>query len=150
VGGPARLFAEARQPDEAAAVLRWAAREGVACRWLGGGSNLLVADGGFPGLAARYLGDEQVLPGGEAGEVGSGAGGTFANLARALARAGWSGLEWAATVPGTVGGAVVNNAGAFGSCVAECLAWAELVGVDGRIERLTAGDLDYTYRTSRL
>jgi UDP-N-acetylmuramate dehydrogenase len=150
VGGRADRFVAVSRVDEAAAVLRWAAERGLPCRWIGGGSNLLVAEAGLEGLAARFLGDEVVLPGGEGGEVISGAGRSFPNLARRLARAGWSGLEWAANVPGTVGGAIVNNAGAFGSCVADALAWAEIVTLSGALERLRPDELDYAYRTSRL
>lgn len=149
VGGAAEWFVEVRRPEQAAAVLRWAAEQGLACRWLGGGSNLLVSDGGLDGLAARYRGDEVAVPKGEAGEVVGGAGRSFSNLARALARAGWSGLEWAATVPGTLGGAVANNAGAFGSSVADDLAWAEIVRPDASLERLRPERLGYAYRASR-
>lgn len=150
VGGRADHFVEARTPEEAAAVLGWAAERGLPCRWIGGGSNLLVADAGLAGLAGRYLADQYAAPRGEEGEVVAEAGRSLPNLARALARSGWSGLEWAANVPGTVGGAVVNNAGAFGSSVAERLAWAELLLAPGRRERLAAEDLAYAYRTSRL
>jgi UDP-N-acetylmuramate dehydrogenase len=150
VGGAAELFVAVRRIDEAEAVLRWAAEHKVDCRWLGGGSNLLVAEAGVPGLAARFLEGEMELPTEDEGEVVSGAGRSFPNLARALARAGWSGLEWASNVPGTVGGAVANNAGAFGSCVAETLAWAEVLHTNGQVERLTVERLGYDYRTSRL
>ena len=101
------------------------------------------------GLAARYTGDDLDLPIGDGDELIGGAGRAF-NLARAVARAGWSGLEWASNVPGTVGGAVVNNAGAFGSSVAESLIWAEIMGAAGKLERLCVADLNYAYRTSRL
>jgi UDP-N-acetylmuramate dehydrogenase len=150
VGGPAELFVTLRRTEEAAAVLGWAREQQFGCRWIGGGSNLLVADAGMAGLAARFLGDEIEPPDEESRLVISGAGRSFPYLARALARAGWSGLEWAANVPGTVGGAVVNNAGAFGSSVAETLEWAEIVAGEGQLERLPAEKLGYAYRTSRL
>jgi UDP-N-acetylmuramate dehydrogenase len=150
VGGPADFYVTVREPHGAGAALRWAAERGLTCRWLGGGSNLLVAEAGVSGLVARYLGDRLTLPDAPGEPVVCEAGRGFLNLARSLARAGWGGLEWAANVPGSVGGAVVNNAGAFGSCVAECLIWAELVRASGELERLAVGDLDYAYRTSRL
>jgi UDP-N-acetylmuramate dehydrogenase len=150
VGGAADMSASVRRAEEAAVVLHWAAEHNVDCRWIGGGSNLLVADVGVDGLVARFLGDEIQLPMAGDAEVVSGAGRSFPNLARTLARAGWSGLEWAANVPGTVGGAVANNAGAFGSCVAETLAWAEVLSLNGRHERLEVEQLGYAYRTSRL
>lgn len=150
VGGPADCLAVARGADEATAVMRWAQEQRLACRWVGGGSNLLVADAGLEGVAARFTGAELQLPIGEAGLAVCGAGRLFSSLARGLAGAGWSGLEWAANVPGTVGGAVVNNAGAFESCVAECLAWAEIVRPDGTLEQLGTDELGYAYRTSFL
>ena len=150
VGGPADLFLEARSVDEAFGALHWAGERGLDCRWIGGGSNLLVSAAGLAGLGARFLASRHELPGDDEGDVVVEAGRSFPNLAGALGRIGWSGLEWAANVPGTIGGAVVNNAGAFGSSVAETLVWAELLLADGRIERLASDDLGYAYRTSRL
>jgi UDP-N-acetylmuramate dehydrogenase len=78
------------------------------------------------------------------------AGANLANLARRVSKLGLSGLEWAANVPGTVGGAVVNNAGAFGSSAAACLVSATLTDAAGRQIRLAADELGYAYRTSVL
>jgi UDP-N-acetylmuramate dehydrogenase len=150
VGGPADVFAVARDASQAANIMRWALEQGLPCRWLGGGSNLLVADPGIEGLAARFVGDDLEPPPSQAGLAVSGAGRPIANLARRLARAGCSGLEWAANVPGSVGGAVVNNAGAFGCCVAECLAWTEVAEPDGKLKQLHPSQLGYSYRTSVL
>jgi UDP-N-acetylmuramate dehydrogenase len=82
--------------------------------------------------------------------VAADAGVTLANMARRLAKTGFSGLEWAANVPGTVGGATVNNAGAFGGDLASCLISADLVDAAGRAFSVTPDELDYAYRTSRL
>ena len=150
VGGPADYLLTVANPAEAALALRWAQELKLPCRWLGGGSNLLIADAGVDGLVLRFGGDRAELPTGDEGLVVVEAGRTFANLVPTLVRAGWGGLEWAANVPGSVGGAVVNNAGAFGSSVAEDLAWAELVDTRGKVSRLRTADLGYGYRTSRL
>src|SRR5262249_16961411 len=147
IGGPADYFLRVADQEEAAAVLRWASAAELPCRWLGGGSNLLIADDGVEGLVARFSGDRVKLPGRGDEPVVVEAGRTFANLARGLARAGWSGLEWAANVPGCVGGAVVNNAGAFGSSVADALDWAEVVDGENNLRRLAASDLGYAYRS---
>jgi UDP-N-acetylmuramate dehydrogenase len=74
----------------------------------------------------------------------------LAGLARSAIREGWSGLEWAVSVPGTVGGAVIGNAGAHGGCIADRLAWAEVCypGYGRRV--LTAAELGYSYRSSVL
>src|SRR3990172_580365 len=73
----------------------------------------------------------------------------FSNLANRCASKGLSGLEWAATVPGTIGGAVYGNAGAFGGEISENLIWAELLTKNGR-ERFSVGQMGYGYRTSIL
>ncbi len=74
----------------------------------------------------------------------------LAGLARSALREGWAGLEWAVSVPGTVGGAVIGNAGAHGGCIADSLAWAE-VYMPGQGRRvLTREELRYSYRSSAL
>jgi UDP-N-acetylmuramate dehydrogenase len=148
VGGPADYFCLVRTAGQALELRRWAAAEGLPLRWLGGGSNLLIAASGYRGLVARYL-DDRVEPV-AAGVVVCGAGASLSGLARQSARGGWAGLEWAATVPGLVGGAIVNNAGAFGCSIAESLEWAELLDHDGRLHRLTPAALAYGYRSSAL
>jgi UDP-N-acetylmuramate dehydrogenase len=132
--------------------MREAADAGLPILVLGGGSNLLPADGGFGGLVARYTAAEFTVErtvDGDDSVVATG-GVTIANLARRLARQGWSGLEWAANVPGTVGGAAVNNAGAFGSCMAESLIELTLLDLDGGEWTLSCAELEYAYRSSRL
>jgi UDP-N-acetylmuramate dehydrogenase len=119
---------------------------------LGGGSNLLVADEGFDGVVVKYTATGHRIET-EAGNrllVRAAAGVNLSNLARRLARDGLGGLEWAANVPGTIGGAVVNNAGAFGGCIADQLVDAEIVDPDGDIRTIDAGDLEYAYRASIL
>jgi UDP-N-acetylmuramate dehydrogenase len=78
------------------------------------------------------------------------AGANLANLARRLAKQGFGGLEWAANVPGTIGGAAVNNAGAFGGDTASCLLSVTLVDADGAQLKLGVDELGYTYRSSVL
>jgi UDP-N-acetylmuramate dehydrogenase len=119
---------------------------------LGGGSNLLVSDEGFDGLVVKYTASGHRLEPEPNGGllVRAAAGTSLSNLARRLARESLAGLEWAATVPGTVGGAVVNNAGAFGGCIADHLADAEIVDPDGTVRTLDADELEYAYRTSAL
>jgi len=148
VGGPAALFVEARTEADLAAV-RSALRDSpVPVLVVGKGSNLLVADAGFPGLAVR------LAPTGrsafarfsvatDASVVRAGGAVGLPVLARRAVEAGARGLEWAVGVPGTVGGAVRMNAGGHGSDIAASLrsyGWMDLTspagGEDG-IERLT-------------
>jgi UDP-N-acetylmuramate dehydrogenase len=151
VGGPADFFAVAHDAAEMTAALQWARAEGVAVRVIGGGSNLLVADAGVDGLVIKASGaNAEVISGAEPPRVRAAAGVTFASLARRLAKQGLGGLEWAANVPGTVGGAAVNNAGAFGGDTASVLVALRCVDADGRLQVLGADELAYAYRSSRL
>jgi UDP-N-acetylmuramate dehydrogenase len=120
-------------------------------RVIGGGSNLLVADEGVDGLIVRATFGRAVIEERLGRPVlAAEAGANLANQARRLAKQDLSGLEWAANVPGTVGGAVVNNAGAFGGDTASCLLGVVIVGAGGQREHLGPGDLRYGYRTSVL
>ena len=159
VGGPAALFLENCGPDELALARTAVAASGVPVLIVGRGSNLLVADRGFPGLALT-LGDEfaaihrddATSPDGDAGLVRAGGGLSLPVLARRTAALGLRGLEWAVGVPGTVGGGVRMNAGGHGSDIAATLtrAWVfDLAGVgDGGAVEVSAADLDLGYRRS--
>ena len=152
IGGPAEWFAEPGSAPELIAHASWAVAEGLAFRCIGAGSNLLIADGGLPGLTLcnRRL-QGSVLDAGE-GWVEAEAGEPIPTLARKVARAGLSGLEWSVGIPGTVGGAVVMNAGAQGGCTAEWLHSVRVID-PARPEApftLLARDLNFAYRHSRL
>jgi UDP-N-acetylmuramate dehydrogenase len=111
IGGPARYYVEARTTAEVEAAVRAATAAGVPWFVLGGGSNTLVADAGFDGLVIQMaMRDVRV----DGNRVIAGAGTITAAVARQAAEAGLTGLEWAASVPGTIGGAVRGNAGCFG------------------------------------
>ena len=152
VGGPARHFLASTDAQGLARLLRAAAADGLPILVLGGGSNLLISDDGFDGVVVKYTAGEHGVETLSDGSlvVRADAGANFSNLARRLAREGLSGLEWAATVPGTICGAVVNNAGAFGGCVADNLLDAVLVMPDGSERTVSHADLAYAYRTSCL
>ena len=151
VGGPADFFVLARSARETSDALRWARDHGLDARVIGGGSNLLVADDGVAGLIVKAAFARAEIVGRQgAPTLIAEAGINLANQARRLAKQGLGGLEWAANVPGTVGGAVVNNAGAFGGDTATCLLEVSLLDADGRETILTPFDLRYAYRTSVL
>jgi UDP-N-acetylmuramate dehydrogenase len=151
VGGLADWFVFAKSGQDLADGLRWARERDVPVRVIGGGSNLLVAEAGVAGLVIKAANTRAAVEElhGEAVLVAE-AGATLANLARRLAKQGFGGLEWAANVPGTVGGAAVNNAGAFGGETAACLLALTLVDADGSRLELDAAELGYAYRTSVL
>jgi UDP-N-acetylmuramate dehydrogenase len=153
VGGPAALLLEGCGPDELALARRALAAAGgdLPVLVVGRGSNLLVADRGFPGLALT-LGEHftQIHPG--EGVVGAGGAVSLPVLARRTAALGQRGLEWAVGVPGSVGGAVRMNAGGHGSDVKASLtrAWLfDLAGEesDGGFE-VPAAELGLGYRRS--
>jgi UDP-N-acetylmuramate dehydrogenase len=151
VGGPADFFLLAKTGEQIALGLDWAHTKNVPVRIIGGGSNLLVADAGFEGLVIKTANSYAAVAEryGEPVVVAE-AGANLANLARRLAKQGFGGLEWAANVPGTVGGAVVNNAGAFGGETAACLLSVDLIDSGGHCLRLRPDEMDYAYRDSLL
>jgi UDP-N-acetylmuramate dehydrogenase len=119
---------------------------------LGGGTNTLIRDAGFPGLVLRYVASDwhiQAHMEHERGTLCVQAGAPMAGTVRRIAAQGWGGLEWAEGLPGTVGGAVFGNAGCYGGDIAGVLerAWV-LVGDE--VELWAVGDMNYTYRSSRL
>ena len=146
IGGPARLMALPRTPEEACAVLRLAAEAGAAPFFLGNGSNLLVADSGYEGLVVKTAGMDRVR--GEEGRLAAQCGIPLARLAVAALERGLTGLEFAHGIPGTLGGAVLMNAGAYGGEMVQVL--AAVTYADERGERVTlpAGDCGLTYRHS--
>lgn len=150
VGGPAEWYVAPRRLEDLQASFEWAKSEGLPLTLLGAGSNLLVSDRGLPGLVicTRHLRQTQFDP--DTGTVTVGAGEPIARLAWQAAERGWEGLEWAVGIPGTVGGAVVMNAGAHKSATADILLNIQTLLPNGNIEQLTPKDLDFSYRTSNL
>jgi UDP-N-acetylmuramate dehydrogenase len=116
---------------------------------IGACSNLIIRDGGLPGVVvrlARGFGDIAV----EADGVVAGAAALDVTVAEYAAAAGLTGLEFLSGIPGSIGGAVVMNGGAYGGDVASCLDWADIVTRTGEQRRLSAADLAFAYRNARL
>ncbi len=149
VGGLADLLVTANTAGELAEIVQtlWQADEPFLM--LGGGSNLLVGDNGVRGVTIMNRSKAIRFDGGASPKVWAESGVVFSNLANRCAVKGLSGLEWAAAVPGTIGGAVYGNAGAFGGDVAGCLLAAEVLTRNGR-ELWPVERLGYGYRTSVL
>ena len=150
VGGPAEWYVAPRTLIELKASWGWAIEQGLAVTVVGAGSNLLASDRGLPGLTicTRYLRYAEFHP--SSGRVKTAAGQSLVRLAWKAAELGCEGMEWAVGIPGTVGGAVVMNAGAHGSCTAEILVEAQVISPLGVVETLSPEDLGYGYRTSIL
>lgn len=150
IGGAARYFANAASADDLRDLLQWAAAESLPAFILGGGTNILVADGGYPGLVIRNRAVQHRIE--ERGDdirlwIESGA--PTAGTARRLAAQGYGGLVWAEGLPGTIGGAVFGNAGCYGDDMAHDLIRAWVLR-DGNVEEWSAAQFEYGYRTSAL
>jgi UDP-N-acetylmuramate dehydrogenase len=150
IGGPADLFVEANGGQELVCAVRKAREHGFAPFVLGGGANLLVADAGIRGVVIAYRGGEHAFRerGGEV-ILWSEAGALLRELARESVERGLQGLEWAVDVPGTVGGAVVGNAGAFGGYICDCVRTIRALEPDGTVHELDKAEAGFCYRGSR-
>ena len=147
IGGPARRLARPRSPGELAALLTAAEERGWPVLVVGNGSNLLAPDDGLDRLVVHTGRLEDIAPDGPLG-LHAQAGASLARLASFAQRRGLTGLEFAHGIPGSLGGGVRMNAGAYGGelcqVVAAVQAWLPGQGV----RRLEAGELDFRYRHS--
>ncbi len=156
LGGPAEMWVAVETVTELMSAVRLARQYETPVFILGGGANLLISDAGISGLVVENRANRvEFLPppltGGEQkGGVIADSGVVLPGLARRCAKRGLSGLEWAIGVPGTLGGAVVNNAGAYGSDIARSLVRAELLSPEGERVWQPATWFEYGYRVSRL
>lgn len=147
IGGPADYYVRARTEDDLLGAIKVAREHELRVFLLGGGTNLLVSDRGIRGVVLHNGWSETTVD----GTLVTAASGTpLASVAAVAARSGISGLEWMATVPGTVGGAVHGNAGAFGSETADALVDATLVDLNGDTWTQENAAFGYSYRTSSL
>lgn len=147
VGGPAEVFCRARTTEQARRFQDLAATADLPCFILGGGSNILADDAGFPGLVLRIETD-RFTPRGTV--LGVGAGLDFDTLIQRCLAEGLTGLEFASGIPGTVGGAVMGNAGCYGHEIGEFIREAVTLGQDGRVRRRGGDEFGFRYRATDL
>lgn len=148
VGGPADFYFPARTPDQLVAALKVARELDTPVFLLGGGSNLLVSDEGFRGLVVRNA-CEKVEFDGTAAHVECGA--DFLDLVHQCRDRGLAGLEYAAGIPGTVGGAIYGNAGCYGRDIGSITVECTVASMDGgKVETHPASWFEFEYRDSRL
>ena len=147
-GGPARFLARPASAPELAEVLAWADAEGLDVAVIGLGSNLLLADAGYDGVAVHLEGALAAIEI-DGTSVRCGGGASLAAVVRRATEAALTGIEFGCAIPGTVGGAVRMNAGAYGSEIRDVLASAEVVSAAGM---RTGGpvELDLSYRHSNV
>ena len=146
VGGPAEVLFEPADADDLAGLLAARPAE-VPVTVIGAASNLLIRDGGVPGIVIRLgRGFAAIEVAGE--RVTAGAGAMAINVARRAAAAGLTGLEFLSGIPGSIGGALRMNAGAYGSEVADTLIDASALDRQGRTRVATAAEMGFSYRAS--
>lgn len=149
IGGPADALLEPRSAEELIEAVEKARKHGIPVTVLGGGTNVLVRDGGIRGLTIRLA---KSLRGVEIEglRVTADAGVLYPALANATAARGLAGLEFATGIPGTVGGAVYMNAGAYGGETKDVLTWADVYRPGEGVVRMENEDLGFSYRRSAL
>ena len=155
VGGPAEYFVTVKTTEELQGVIKLCNCYGITWFVLGNGSNLLVSDTGVRGVILRLAGEfteceiKEDIYNGNA-EAMAGGGMLLSAFAMRLAKKGFTGFEFAAGIPGSIGGAVMMNAGAYGGEIKDCITKAEIVTEAGERKLLTAEELKLSYRHSVL
>jgi UDP-N-acetylmuramate dehydrogenase len=149
IGGPARYLLSPAEVEDVAKCLQFAQEKGIPWLVLGLGSNVLVKDGGFPGLVIRMgKGLDRFEMKGATAIVGCGM--PTPLLARRTAEAGFAGVERFIGIPGTVGGGVYMNAGCHGAEFAEIVTEVSVMDAAGKIKQLNRKQIPFKYRTSGL
>ncbi len=147
IGGPASAVARVQTADDARRFLDFSGERGIGAVCLGGGSNVLADDNGFCGLILRMeIGTLDFGP----GTVRAGAGLVFDDLVVRSLEEGRPAFAYASGIPGSLGGAVVGNAGCYGHEIGESVLEATVLRADGRIETVGPADLGFVYRSSAL
>lgn len=153
IGGAAEYFTRVNSRAELTQAVRWGRARELEIFILGNGSNILVSDAGVRGLVIKNHADavqENQSACGEILRVTADSGAPLPGLANRLARQGWRGLEWAIGVPGTVGAAVVTNAGAHGSAISDSVTRVEILDARNNARWWRRDELRYAYRASVL
>lgn len=148
IGGPADFYVTPKNEEQLAAVIRLCRQQNMDYYLLGNGSNLLVSDSGYRGVIISMGDDAWKTCEIQDNLVTAGAGILLSRLARRITESSLTGFEFAAGIPGTLGGALVMNAGAYGSEMKDILVSAKVMEPSGDIMNLSAGELELGYRHS--
>lgn len=147
VGGFADIYIEAGSLTDLALIVKWAAENCVPVRMIGAGSNVLASDLGVRGVLVRLKGaDWQNIRRESDNEIVAGAGVSLQKLTCWTVQHGMAGTEFLAGIPGTIGGAVRMNAGAWGREFSDIVRWIRIMEQNGKVKRLTQTHLDFSYR----
>ena len=152
LGGPADVWLPVGSVSQLIEAVTLARQHHIPVFMMGSGANLLISNAGIRGLVIENRAGNVSFPAAGSGSTSliAESGANLPSLARRCARQGLSGLEWAVGVPGTIGGAVTNNAGAYGSDIAANLVQAELLSPEGERVWQPVEWFEYSYRTSRV
>ncbi len=148
IGGPARYYMIPENAGQVSKCMGFAMKMELPYVIVGKGSNVLFSDEGYPGVVievGRSMADIEVS---EDGHIRAGAGAGLGALAAAAAKQSLSGLEFASGIPGTVGGAVVMNAGAYGGEIKDCIKSAKVLDKEGAVLELSRDEMELGYRSS--
>ncbi len=151
IGGPAAFYLAPESEDEVREALAFAGEKGLPYYLIGRGSNLLCSDEGYDGVIIEIgKGMEQISIewASEGAIVTAQAGVSLSSLAARLAKEGLTGFEFAGGIPGTLGGAIAMNAGAYGGEIKDCILSARVLTEQGEIRTLDKAELELGYRTS--
>ena len=147
LGGPAKFFVVAESVEAVKEALEWAKEKTLEYFILGGGSNVLFSGAGFDGLIIRIaIRDIEI----QENNLIAGSGAPLFLAIKKSVEAGLSGLENLSGIPGTIGGAVCNNAGAYGSSISDHFIFAEVLHPNGRVEEMEKKDFKFAYRQTVL
>lgn len=149
VGGEAKIFVEPETEEEVVKVVQIAKENDMPLYIIGRGSNLLVSDDGLQGVVLKLADNFSSIVICEDSMVAR-AGTPIAGLAKIAMKNSLSGLEFASGIPGTVGGAIAMNAGAYGGEMKDIVEWVKVIKEDGTIERIQNKDMNFEYRKSIL
>lgn len=148
IGGPAKYFVEVNSKEELTEAITYAKNNNLTFFILGGGSNVLVSDAGFDGLIIKNeltICDLQITT----GIIEAGAGVSMAKLVKISIENSLSGLEWAAGLPGSLGGAIRGNAGTFGRSIKDIVENVKIFDLDdGKIREVNNNKCEFKYRSS--
>lgn len=148
VGGVARYFAKAESPDDLKKSLDLAREKGLPFFILGNGTNLLVSDKGFDGVIVTLAGDFFSIEDLGNGAFKVGAATPLGRFARSVLKQGFAGIHKLAGIPGTLGGAIYMNAGAYGQEIGNCCTAVTVLDSDGNTREYAASECEFGYRQS--
>jgi len=150
IGGPARYYAEPTSRGELIELVRWASQQSIPVRVLGGGSNLIARESGFDGLVISMAAGPLCELSTEGNRLTAGGGAKLSHVVTHAVGSGLAGLEHLLGIPGTVGGALVSNAGAGGRDIGSVTEQIEILSRDGVVRSISADEAQFSHRRSDL